>query len=230
MLEAARAAIAQAEADNDRARREAERLQSLVERKLVSPQQYEAADAAARAAAARLQAARDAARAAEQQVSAAGAALRGADARLEAARAQRDIASHQLADTRIVAAADGRVSQKTVESGQLVQVGQPLMNLVPLDMWITANLKETQVGAIRPGNPATVTIDAYPGLEWTGKVESLAPATGSKFTLLPPDNATGNFTRIVQRIPVRVRLDPGQHAGVELRPGMNAVVTLEKSR
>jgi membrane fusion protein (multidrug efflux system) len=228
--EAARSAILQAEADNDRARREAERLKALVEKKLVSPQQYEAADAAARAAAARLQATREAARAAEQQVSAAGAALRGADARLEAARAQRDIAAHQLADTRIVAAADGRVSQKTVEVGQLVQVGQPLMNLVPQDLWITANLKETQVAAIRPGNPARVTIDAYPGLEWAGKVESLAPATGSRFTLLPPDNATGNFTRIVQRIPVRVRLDAGQHAGVELRPGMNAVVTLEKTK
>lgn len=228
--EAARANIAQAIADHDRARREAERLQSLLDKKLVSPQQYEAAEATERAAAARLQAARDGARAAEQQVSAAGAALRGADARLEAVRAARDIAAHQLADTRILAAVDGRISQKTVEVGQLVQVGQPLMNLVPQDSWITANLKETQVRDIRPGSPAKVTLDAYPGLEWTGKVESLSPATGAKFTLLPPDNATGNFTRVVQRIPVRVRLDAGQHAGFELRPGMNAVVTLEKTK
>lgn len=228
--EAARAHITQAEADHDRARREAERLQSLLAKKLVSPQQYESADAAERAAAARLQAARDAFRAAGQQVNAAGAALRGADARLEAARAQRDIAAHQLADTRIVAAADGFVSQKTAEVGQLVQVGQPLMNLVPRDTWITANLKETQVRDIRPGNAATIAIDAYPGLKWSGAVESLSPATGSKFTLLPPDNATGNFTRIVQRIPVRVRLAPGQHPGHALRPGMNAVVTLHKTR
>lgn len=228
--EAARANIAQAEADHERARREAERLQSLLAKKLVSPQQYDTAEATERAAAARLQAARDAFRAAGQQVSAAGAALRGADARLEAMRAARDIAAHQLADTRIVAAADGFVSQKTAEVGQLVQVGQPLMNLVPRDMWVTANLKETQVSDIRPGNAAIVTLDAYPGLEWTGKVESLAPATGSKFTLLPPDNATGNFTRIVQRIPVRVRLDAGQHPDHTLRPGMNAVVTLARTR
>lgn len=227
--EAARANIAQAEADYDRARREAERLQSLLAKKLVSPQQYDTVEAGERSAAARLQAARDAFRAAGQQVSAAGAALRGADARLESARAARDIAAHQLADTRIVAAADGFVSQKTAEVSQLVQVGQPLMNLVPRDMWVTANLKETQVRDIHPGNKVRVGIDAYPGLEWTGKVESLSPATGSKFTLLPPDNATGNFTRIVQRIPVRVRLDAGQHPEHVLRPGMNAVVTLEKA-
>ncbi|HET8731728.1 MAG TPA: HlyD family secretion protein [Moraxellaceae bacterium] len=226
--EAAHAGIAQAEADYDRAHRESQRLHTLLAQKLVSVQQFDTAEATERASAARLQAARDAARAADQQVSAAGAALRGADARLEAARAARDIAAHQLADTRIVAASDGRVSQKTAEVGQLVQIGQPLMNLVPHDVWITANLKETQVRDIRPGNAARVTIDAYPGLEWKGDVESLSPATGSRFTLLPPDNATGNFTRIVQRIPVRVRLAPGQNAGHELRPGMNAVVTIEK--
>lgn len=228
--QAAHASIAQAEADFDRAHRESERLRALLAQKLVSPQQFDTAEATERSAAARLQGARDAARAADQQVSAAGAALRGADARLEAARAARDIAAHQLADTRIVAASAGRVSQKTAEVGQLVQVGQPLLNLVPEDIWVTANLKETQVRDIHPGNAVVVDIDAYPGLEWRGTVESLSPATGSKFTLLPPDNATGNFTRIVQRIPVRVRLLPGQHKDHELRPGMNAVVTLEKSR
>lgn len=227
--EAAHAGIAQAEADYDRAHRESQRLHTLLAQKLVSAQQFDTAEATERAAAARLQAARDAARAADQQVSAAGAALRGADARLESARAARDIAAHQLADTRIVAASAGRISQKTAEVGQLVQVGQPLMNLVPRDVWITANLKETQVRDVHPGNSATVTIDAYPGLEWKGEVESLSPATGSRFTLLPPDNATGNFTRIVQRIPVRVRLAPGQNAGHELRPGMNAVVTIERT-
>ncbi|MCC2637464.1 MAG: secretion protein HlyD family protein [Moraxellaceae bacterium] len=228
--QAAHAGIAQAEADHERARREAERLQSLLGKKLVSPQQYDTAEAGERSASARLRAARDAARAADQQVSAASAALRGADARLESVRAARDIAAHQLADTRILAASDGLVSQKTAEVGQLVQVGQPLMNLVPRDTWITANLKETQVRDIHPGNAAEVTIDAYPGLAWQGKVESLAPATGSRFTLLPPDNATGNFTRIVQRIAVRVRLEPGQHAERELRPGMNAVVRLDKKK
>lgn len=229
--EAARADIAQAEADFDRATRDAERLRTLVDKKLVSPQQYDTAEATQRAAKARLQAARESARAAVQQVSAAGAALRGADARLESARAALDIATHQLADTKIVAAVDGMVSQKTVEVGQLMQVGQPMMNLVPLnDIWVTANLKETQVRDIKAGNEVRVEIDSYPGVEWTGKVESLSPATGSKFTLLPPDNATGNFTKIVQRIPVRVRIDASQHKEYVLRPGMNAVVRISKSR
>ncbi|MDF3030239.1 MAG: HlyD family secretion protein [Moraxellaceae bacterium] len=229
--QAAQADIAQAQADAERSAREAERLHTLLAKKLVSPQQYDSAEAAARAAQARLASVREAARAATQQVSAAGAALRGADARLEAARAARDIAAHQLADTRIVAAVDSIVSQKNIEAGQLVQMGQPLMNLVPVqDTWITANLKETQIRDLRTGNAVVVEIDAYPGLEWTGKLDSFSPATGAKFTLLPPDNATGNFTRIVQRIPVKVRLEAGQHPGYVLRPGMNAKVRIAKSR
>lgn len=229
--DAARADVAQAEADAERAARDAERLRSLLDRKLVSAQQYDAAETGERAARARLNAAREAAKAATQQVSAAGAALRGADARVEAARAARDIAAHQLADTKIVAAIDGRVNQRSAEVGQLVQVGQPLMNLVPAnDIWVTANLKETQIRDVHVGNSAEVEIDAYPGVKWEGKVESLSPATGAKFTLLPPDNATGNFTRIVQRIPVRVRLDAGQHKEFALRPGMNAVVTIRKAQ
>lgn len=229
--EAARSNIAQAEADYDRASTDAERLHTLVEKKIISPQQYEAANATMLSAKARLQSARESARAATQQVSAAAGALRGADARLESMRAARDIAAHQLADTKILAAADGMVSQKTVEVGQLMQIGQPMMNLVPAnDIWITANLKETQISTIKIGNAVRVELDAYPGVEWSGKVESLSPATGSKFTLLPPDNATGNFTKIVQRIPVRVRIDATQHKDYVLRPGMNAVVRLSKTR
>jgi membrane fusion protein (multidrug efflux system) len=229
--DAAQAEVAQAEADHDHAVRDAGRLHALLAQKLVSPQQYDAAADAARASSARLQAARESARAAVQQVSAARAALRGADARLEAAQAARDIAAHQLADTKIIAASDGVVSQKTVEVGQLMQPGQPMMNLVPLDdIWVVANLKETQVRDIRAGNTVRVEVDSYPGVDWTGTVESLSPATGSKFTLLPPDNATGNFTKIVQRIPVRVRLDPGQHPEYALRPGMSVTVRIDKNR
>ncbi|MGH8492492.1 MAG: HlyD family secretion protein [Moraxellaceae bacterium] len=229
--EAAQADIAQAEADFDRSSRDLERLRTLVDKKLVSTQQYDTAEATQRAAKARLQAARESARAATQQVGAAGAALRSADARLESVRAARDIAAHQLADTKILAPVTGMVSQRTVESGQLMQVGQPMMNLVPLnDIWVTANLKETQIRDIKAGNIVQVEIDTYPGVEWQGTVESLAPATGAKFTLLPPDNATGNFTKIVQRIPVRVRIDGAEHKEYVLRPGMNAVVRIEKSR
>ena len=118
------------------------------------------------------------------------------------------------------------VSKKTVELGQLVQAGQPLMSVVPLeDVWLTANLKETQIQDVKPGDPVDFTVDAYPGLHFSGHVESLSPATGARFSLLPPDNATGNFTKVVQRLPVRVRpdrIDPAH----PLRPGMSVNVTI----
>ncbi len=228
--QAARSQVLQAEADHDRAHKELERLRPLLDKRLISPQQFDVAEAAARSAQARLQAARDSALAASGQVGVYAAALRGADAKLVAAKAARDIAANQLADTRVVAAASGVVSQKTVEVGQLLQPGQPMMNLVPLDdVWVVANLKETQIRDIRIGSAVEVRIDSYEGQLWTGQVESLSPATGSKFTLLPPDNATGNFTKVVQRIPVRIRIATGQNPALQLRPGMSAVVKISKS-
>lgn len=227
--QAARAAVSQAEAETDRAGKERERLRTLLAQKLVSPQQFEAAEAAARAATARLQAAQDQVRAADAQTQAATAGLRGADARLLAAKANRDLTANQLADTIVHAPRQGVISQKAVDVGQLVQAGQPLMTLVPLDdVWIVANLKETQLDGLKLGCPAKVAIDAYPEQSWTATVESFAPATGAKFTLLPPDNATGNFTKVVQRVPVRLRLAPGQHHERVLRPGMSAHATLAK--
>src|SRR5207249_123212 len=151
----------------------------------------------------------------------------GVDARLGAARAARDQAALNLSYTRITAPAEGVVSKWTVEVGQLLQPGQPLMSLVPLgDVWVTANLKETQTADVSPGDPADFTVDAYPGRHFSGHVESLSPATGAKFSLLPPDNATGNFTKVVQRIPVRIRLDGKNDAAHPLRPGMSVNVTI----
>src|SRR5439155_824339 len=126
-----------------------------------------------------------------------------------------------------LAQAEGVVSKKTVEVGQLVQPGQPLRSLVPLgDVWVTANLKETQTADVSPGDRADFTVDAYAGRHFSGHVESLSPATGAKFSLLPPDNATGNFTKVVQRIPVRIRLDGKNDAAHPLRPGMSVNVTI----
>jgi membrane fusion protein (multidrug efflux system) len=120
------------------------------------------------------------------------------------------------------------VSKKAVELGQLVQPGQPLMTVVPLDdVWVTANLKETETADVTPGDSAEVTVDAYKGLHFRGHVESLSPATGAKFSLLPPDNATGNFTKVVQRIPVRIRLDGAMDPAHPLRPGMSVVATIK---
>src|SRR5438477_267982 len=115
----------------------------------------------------------------------------------------------------------------TVSSRTRVQPGQPLMTVVPLDdIWVTANLKETETADVTPGDSADVTVDAYKGRHFRGHVESLAPATGAKFSLLPPDNATGNFTKVVQRIPVRIRLDGKNDAAHPLRPGMSVNVTI----
>ncbi len=150
-------------------------------------------------------------------------------AQAQAARATRDQAALQLSYTRIITPSAGVVSKKAVELGQLVQPGQPLMTVVPLeDVWVTANLKETETADVTPGDSADITVDAYKGQHFCGHVESLSPATGAKFSLLPPDNATGNFTKVVQRIPVRIRLDcTTMNPAHPLRPGMSVVATIK---
>jgi membrane fusion protein, multidrug efflux system len=209
----AEAQVAQAQANAEKAHADLERMKPLAAQDIVSKQQLDAAEATSRAA--------DAALAAAQ------AALVGADARVAAARAARDQAALNLSYTRLTAPASGVVSKKSVEVGQLVQAGQPLMSLVPLeDVWLTANLKETEVENVKPGDPVDFTVDAYPGLHFRGHVESLSPATGARFSLLPPDNATGNFTKVVQRLPVRVRPDKVDPAH-PLRPGMSVVTTIQ---
>jgi membrane fusion protein (multidrug efflux system) len=227
--EAARAAVSQAESNAAKADRDVERLTGLAQRNVVSRQQLDAAETSARAARAQLAVARETSAAADQQIIAAEAGLRGADARVAVARANRDQAALELSYTVITAPATGVISRKSIEVGQLVQPGQPTMSVVPLqDIWVVANLKETQVRGIRPGALAAIEVDAYPGRKFEGRVESVSPATGAKFSLLPPDNATGNFTKVVQRVPVRVNLTQPQDSTAELRPGMSATVVITK--
>lgn len=208
------AAVRQAEANAEKAHADLDRLTPLAAQGIVSRQQFDAAQTAVRAA--------------DAVLAAAQAALLGADARVASARASRDQAALQLSYTRIIAPTSGVVSKKNVELGQLVQAGQPLMSVVPLnDVWVTANLKETETAEVTVGDSATVTVDAYSGKHFCGHVESLSPATGARFSLLPPDNATGNFTKVVQRIPVRVRLDCAGNPADVLRPGMSATVVIK---
>jgi membrane fusion protein, multidrug efflux system len=138
----------------------------------------------------------------------------------------------QLSYTNIVAPAAGRIGRKTVEVGQQVQSGQPLMAVVGSDLWVTANFKETQIEHMQPGEPVEVKLDAFPDRIFTGRVDSLSPASGSEFALLPPDNATGNFTKVVQRIPVKITLDPNSVRGFEsaIAPGMSATVDVAVGR
>lgn len=224
------AIMTQVRMEQEQAHREWERARSLWQQGLISQQAVDQAETLAKTTAARLQATRAGAAASLDQVSVSRASLRGADAKLLSAQANRDLAANQLADTRIVAPFDGVISRKTIEPGQFMQPGQPMMNLVGQDrVWLVANLKETELTDVSIGNTAEFTVDAYPDAVWQGTVESISPATGAKFTLLPPDNATGNFTKVVQRIPVRVSVLPKQHPGLALRAGMSAVVTIKKS-
>jgi membrane fusion protein (multidrug efflux system) len=154
----------------------------------------------------------------------AGAAL--AEARVRSADAALALAKLQVGYTRIVAPADGYASKLSVHEGQLVAVGQPLVELVPSDTYLVASFKETQIGKMRPGQPAEISVDAFPGRKLTGKIESLAGGTGASFSLLPPDNSTGNFVKVVQRVPIRISL-VDVPSDVALRPGLSADVTVD---
>jgi len=210
----AEAAVNQAQANAEKAHSDLDRLRPLAAQGIVSPQQLDADEATARAA--------DAALASAQ------AALAGADARVAAARAAQDQAALQLSYTRVTAPVSGVVSKKNVEVGQLVQAGEPLMSVVPMDdIWVTANLKETEVADVKAGEPVDVTVDAYPGKHYACAVQSISPATGARFSLLPPDNATGNFTKVVQRVPVRIACAQSADPSFLLRPGMSVVATIK---
>jgi membrane fusion protein (multidrug efflux system) len=223
----AQATVASAEANYRRASSDLERIRGLAASKIVPAQQLDAAQAAYDAAAANLEAARRQAVAAGSQVTASGAALSGAGARVQAAQAAVENARLQLSYAVIQSPTSGVVAKRNVEPGALVQVGQSLMSIVPdKDVWVTANLKETQLRDVSVGDKATFTVDAYPGREFRGHVISLSPATGARFSLLPPDNATGNFTKVVQRVPVRIAVDDSTDAAHPLRPGMSVVVDI----
>jgi membrane fusion protein (multidrug efflux system) len=164
---------------------------------------------------------------APEQVAAMKARAASAEARVRQARAMVQQAELNLEYTVVKAAVRGIVSRKSAQVGQVVQAGQPLMTLIPLDeVWITANFKETQIDGMRPGLPVTIEVDAYGGREFKGHVDSVAAATGSRFSLLPPDNATGNYVKVVQRVPVKIVLDEGQDREHTLRPGMSVVPTV----
>jgi len=149
-----------------------------------------------------------------------------ASAAVVAARANLEAAELQLSYASILAPIDGVVTHKSVEVGQIVAPGQGLMTIIPLnDVWVTANFKETQLANVHPGQRAEIKVDMY-GRSVSGHVDSIAGATGSKLSLLPPENATGNFVKVVQRIPVKILVDNAQQAGLILRPGMNVDVTI----
>jgi membrane fusion protein (multidrug efflux system) len=158
------------------------------------------------------------------QIAAAEAQARLAAARVQSAQASLQLAELQLQYTQVVAPADGTISRLTARVGQLLQSGQPVAELVPDASYVIANFKETQIGQMRVGQRAEVEIDAYPGKKFPAQVQSLSGGTGARFALLPPDNATGNFVKVVQRVPVR--LEWSRPPGVAMRAGLSADVTV----
>jgi membrane fusion protein (multidrug efflux system) len=166
----------------------------------------------------------EAAKTAPEQVTITKAQAQSAEARVQLAKAALDQARLNLEYTTIKSPLSGIVSKKTVESGQVVQSGQPLMAIVQQeDIWVTANFKETQLANMHAGQPGTVSVDAYGGRTYRVHVDSIASATGAKFSLLPPENATGNYVKVVQRIPVKLVFEAGEGAEHLFRPGMSVV-------
>jgi membrane fusion protein, multidrug efflux system len=241
--DAARAHLAEAQANYTKVAADLKRFQELITKDEISQQQYDAAVAAEQAAKATVEAAQAQVAMAQSRVAEAEAAVRSAqtapqqvamtEARAGAASA--NVAKYQAAVEQaelnlqyctVRAPVTGIVSKRSVEPGQVVQAGQPLFALVNLDdLWVTANFKENQLRNMRPGQAATVSVDAF-GHTYRGHVDSIGGATGARFSLLPPENATGNYVKVVQRIPVKIVLDPGQDSEHRLRPGMSVVPTV----
>ena len=142
------------------------------------------------------------------------------------AQAILDSARLRLSYTKIYAPTDGRVTRKNVEPGSSVQTGATLLAIVPSDTWVVANFKETQLDDMRPGQPVDIHVDAYPSLDLHGRVESIQSGTGSRFSLLPSENATGNFVKVVQRVPVKIFITDLPKDAPELTPGMSVVPTV----
>lgn len=237
-INAAKASIASVSPELDRALTELHRQQALYDTKAATRQQLEAATAQEGQLNGQLEVRK-------ADLARAEGALATSHSQLEAAKRQREalntkddvykadieakkaaivVAQVNLAYTRIAAPTDGTVGERNVLVGQLVAPGTQMIDLVQSDVWVQANFKETQLTNMRVGDPANVRIDTFPHRVFHGKVEQLSPASGSQFALLPPDNATGNFTKVVQRVPVKIVLFPGQPDLDRLRPGFSAVV------
>ena len=166
--------------------------------------------------------------AAERQPASTRAQIDQARAQLQAAQATSRQAQLDLGDTIVRSTLAGRVGDRAVRVGQFAQPGTRLMTIVPMqDIYLTANFKETQIGRMRAGQPATIKVDALPGMELRGAIASFSPGTGAQFALLPPQNATGNFTKIVQRVPVRIRIDANEQTRPLLLPGLSVTVSVD---
>ena len=225
-IAAARTAEAQLKAAQDRVAAAAAQVNEMQASSVAAAETARKAQADINAAQAQVQEAQGRlaqANTGHQQVEVSKAQAETATATLEQLRAAVAQAELDLSYTKIYAPDSGRVTNKSVEQGALVQSGQPLMAIVPGDVWVTANFKENQIGRMQPGQPAEIYVDAYPDKTFKGHVDSIQAGTGSRFSLLPPENATGNYVKVVQRVPVKIVFDEPPDPKHMLAPGMSVV-------
>ncbi|MGA2515191.1 MAG: HlyD family secretion protein [Thermodesulfobacteriota bacterium] len=235
-LEAARANVELQKANLDLAKVTLQRAESLLKKEVIPRQQYDNAKTAYEVAVAQVKAAQDLAGQIEASLETQRALIKQSESGLptqEAQIQQRDAtlkgAELNLGYTKLYAPVDGYITKRTVETGNQIQAGQPLMAVVPLaqeEIWITANYKETDLEEVKPGQKVKITVDTYPGKVFYGRVNSIMAGTGAIFSLFPPENATGNFVKVVQRIPVKIVLDEGADPGHLLRIGMSVTPTI----
>jgi len=228
LIDEAQATLNSAEADLARAQQDYKRYSALLTTDFASRQRFEQAEADARKAEAAVAKSRAALAAAQNQLAVLRSQRHEEESRRQQARATLQLARNDLDNTVIRAPVSGVAGNRAGQVGQYVKAGAQLLSLVPLSrVYVTANFKETQLTHMRPGQLAEVAVDAYPDLTIDGRIESFAPASGAQFSLLPPDNATGNFTKIVQRVPVRIALPATSPLSGRLRPGLSVTVTID---
>ncbi|WP_461537996.1 HlyD family secretion protein [Spongorhabdus nitratireducens] len=227
-IEVAIAELSASKADRDLAVADLERISRLFKKGASSRDALDDARAAERKAGATLQARKASLESTRRQLAVIDSQVNAAQASLQESKTGLAIAQQKLNETIIRAPRTGIIGQRQVKDGQLLKNGSVLFSLVDSDtVWVTANFKETQIGSMQVGQPVTLEIDAFPGEPVTGYIDSLWPASGARFSLLPPENATGNFTKIVQRIPVKIVIPADQPLAGKLRAGMSVVATVD---
>lgn len=227
-MEQSKADLTAAEAREDRAKAHLKRVESLVPLRAASQESLEEAVAAAHVAHADARAVKERISAKQSAITQAKSAAQAAESAVHQAEAELKQARLNHSYTKIYAPTSGHITRKSTEAGAFVQVGQPLLALVDPDVWVIANFKETQLGKMRPGQPVTVVVDTHPDVKFAAHIDSIQRGSGARFSLLPPENATGNYVKVVQRVPVKIVFDDlKQIERYGLGPGMSVVPTVK---
>lgn len=226
-IASARATLSAGQAELQRSRNETKRYEELAAQQLVSINDRDKFRTAQASAQASVQQSQAQIRIAEETLVSTQVARKSLEAQVESAQAQLELARIDLANTVIHAPRDGQISEASVRVGQYVAAGSQLLFLVPDTLWVVANYKEGQTWGMAIGQPATFSVDAFQDQVLRGRVQEIAPATGSEFSVLRPDNASGNFTKVVQRLPVRISINGNQELAKQLRPGMSVIVRVD---